>query len=67
MTKIGRNAPCFCGSGKKYKKCCLDKENQSTGEAIFLQDLGTLWNIRFTKEATFDYIEMMNQTKNILN
>jgi len=20
--KIGRNAPCYCGSGKKYKKCC---------------------------------------------
>ncbi len=20
--KIGRNDPCFCGSGKKYKKCC---------------------------------------------
>lgn len=20
--KIGRNAPCPCGSGKKYKKCC---------------------------------------------
>ncbi|MBT4512568.1 MAG: hypothetical protein HOC20_10220 [Chloroflexi bacterium] len=20
--KIGRNAPCTCGSGKKYKKCC---------------------------------------------
>ncbi len=20
--KTGRNAPCFCGSGKKYKKCC---------------------------------------------
>ncbi|EIL4734184.1 SEC-C domain-containing protein, partial [Salmonella enterica] len=19
----GRNEPCFCGSGKKYKKCCL--------------------------------------------
>jgi uncharacterized protein YecA (UPF0149 family) len=19
---IGRNDPCFCGSGKKYKKCC---------------------------------------------
>jgi uncharacterized protein YecA (UPF0149 family) len=19
---IGRNAPCPCGSGKKYKKCC---------------------------------------------
>ncbi len=21
-TKVGRNAPCPCGSGKKYKKCC---------------------------------------------
>lgn len=20
--KLGRNAPCFCGSGKKYKRCC---------------------------------------------
>lgn len=24
--KIKRNAPCPCGSGKKYKKCCIDKE-----------------------------------------
>jgi hypothetical protein len=24
--KTGRNAPCPCGSGKKYKKCCLAKE-----------------------------------------
>lgn len=24
--KLGRNDPCFCGSGKKYKKCCLGKE-----------------------------------------
>jgi hypothetical protein len=23
MSNIGRNAPCPCGSGKKYKKCCL--------------------------------------------
>lgn len=27
MAKIGRNAPCPCGSGKKYKKCCLNKAN----------------------------------------
>jgi uncharacterized protein YecA (UPF0149 family) len=20
--KVGRNAPCPCGSGKKYKRCC---------------------------------------------
>lgn len=23
--KIGRNEPCPCGSGKKYKQCCLNK------------------------------------------
>ena len=25
-TKVGPNDPCPCGSGKKYKKCCRDKE-----------------------------------------
>lgn len=25
--KLNRNDPCFCGSGKKYKQCCLLKEN----------------------------------------
>ena len=23
--KTGRNDPCSCGSGKKYKKCCLNR------------------------------------------
>lgn len=23
MPKLGRNDPCLCGSGKKYKKCCI--------------------------------------------
>jgi hypothetical protein len=26
MTKIGRNDSCPCGSGKKYKRCCEQKE-----------------------------------------
>lgn len=30
MQKIGRNEPCPCGSGKKYKKCCLAKEQERT-------------------------------------
>jgi SEC-C motif-containing protein len=24
--KVGRNDPCICGSGKKYKKCCADAQ-----------------------------------------
>jgi hypothetical protein len=31
--KVGRNDPCPCGSGKKYKKCCLNVDE--TGENIF--------------------------------
>lgn len=27
--KVGRNEPCPCGSGKKYKKCCIDQHNHS--------------------------------------
>ncbi len=30
MKKIGRNDPCPCGSGKKYKKCCLGKEEEKS-------------------------------------
>ncbi|MBN4073214.1 SEC-C domain-containing protein [Mariprofundus ferrooxydans] len=31
LAKPGRNDPCFCGSGKKYKQCCvhLDTEDMS--------------------------------------
>jgi len=27
--KVGRNDPCPCGSGRKYKKCCLGKEESA--------------------------------------
>ena len=26
----GRNDPCHCGSGKKYKQCCLDKDDAAS-------------------------------------
>jgi tetratricopeptide (TPR) repeat protein len=29
MTKPGRNDPCPCGSGKKYKRCCLAKNQEA--------------------------------------
>jgi len=32
MDKVGRNDPCPCGSGLKYKKCCLDKREGSEGD-----------------------------------
>jgi tetratricopeptide (TPR) repeat protein len=33
MAKIGRNDPCPCGSGKKYKKCCLASDEAAARAA----------------------------------
>ena len=34
MAKIGRNDPCCCGRGKKYKKCCESKDQQAPRVAL---------------------------------
>ncbi|MGD2186874.1 MAG: type I methionyl aminopeptidase [Desulfobacterales bacterium] len=39
--KVGRNDPCHCGSGLKYKKCCLGKEVQND------KDPGALYAQRY--------------------
>jgi hypothetical protein len=31
--KIGRNDPCHCGSGQKYKKCCEGKDDAARSAA----------------------------------
>jgi len=37
-TKVGRNDPCICGSGLKYKRCCLGKKGVNLGK---LKELAT--------------------------
>jgi protein O-GlcNAc transferase len=37
MGKAGRNDPCPCGSGKKYKQCCLP--NEQAGQKAALQEI----------------------------
>ncbi len=32
--KVGRNDPCPCGSGKKYKNCCMKKDQEAERQAI---------------------------------
>jgi SEC-C motif len=29
----GRNEPCHCGSGRKYKQCCLEKDDKKAAKA----------------------------------
>jgi len=65
MSKIGRNAPCPCGSGRKYKHCCGKKDNiipfpgtsnfgsESTNHGSFGSDIPTFMEQRGTpNEAT---------------
>ncbi|MGE0397067.1 MAG: SEC-C metal-binding domain-containing protein [Kofleriaceae bacterium] len=33
----GRNEPCHCGSGSKYKKCCLEKDEAARVAALATQ------------------------------
>ncbi|MGM0557481.1 MAG: SEC-C domain-containing protein [Myxococcota bacterium] len=49
---LGRNDPCPCGSGKKYKKCCqrvhrLQKEAQKTSRGVedLVDDSTNAWNV----------------------
>jgi len=44
MKKPGRNEPCPCGSGKKFKKCCLQAPEHSTGSTFIYTDLDKLSN-----------------------
>ncbi|WP_226669002.1 SEC-C metal-binding domain-containing protein [Microbulbifer aggregans] len=37
--KVGRNDPCHCGSGKKYKKCCLSADSAANSEAIAKENI----------------------------
>jgi len=47
--KPGRNDPCHCGSGKKYKNCCLDKD---AGIAAFQTSLPSQTELdRYTEFA----------------
>lgn len=61
MKNLGRNAPCPCGSGKKYKKCCL---HTSTVKGDYVNtDLDQLSNEvpRLIKQGELDKAEAVCQ------
>ena len=52
--KVGRNDPCPCGSGRKYKKCCLEKTN--TPKVNLHTSYAQKYNIRLKKKEDIDGI-----------
>ncbi len=68
--KIGRNDPCPCGSGKKYKKCCMGREGERPVDMkkwykqkydIRLKDPGDIEGIRETGRLVIESLEMVEQ------
>ena len=45
--RAGRNEPCACGSGQKFKRCCADKQPQVTPSPV----AGLSWDDYVTKAA----------------
>ena len=62
--KIGRNHPCPCGSGKKYKKCCLQKVAQKNHQYNTLDkqihDASGLF-LENNKKSIVDSIEKLSE------
>lgn len=70
MAKIGRNQPCPCGSGKKYKKCCLNKSKSDSLSAPKRNGLDVLmekgWSLlqkNETAKACDVWLELWNNLK----
>jgi SEC-C motif len=55
MSAIGRNDPCPCGSGKKYKRCCLGKDASASGAwTAGERDSALAGLMRFARRAELD-------------
>ena len=58
--KIGRNQPCPCGSGKKYKRCCLLTNKQSSTSVLPFTQGTDFSHISPTAEKLYERIKDYN-------
>jgi methionyl aminopeptidase len=57
--KVGRNTPCPCGSGLKFKKCCLGKQRRK--ESNLAQRYMRKYNVRLKTPAAIEGIRQAGQ------
>jgi methionyl aminopeptidase len=55
--KVGRNDPCPCGSGKKYKKCCMGKEDLAKNTDV-KEDYLKKYNIKLKEKSDIEAIKV---------
>ncbi|MFQ5707100.1 MAG: YecA family protein [bacterium] len=61
-SKIGRNDPCPCGSGKKYKKCCMashESEIRTQEEINMQQEAKYIINCALQSDARLVQLESL--------
>ena len=58
-TKVGRNDPCPCGSGKKYKKCCARFEDEKTAQLSYEE-------CRLFYETWFGLMSFVNERNSVI-
>ena len=60
--KIGRNDPCFCGSGKKFKKCCLYKQTPIIKTQLQKEHIPKTLNYTITYNSVIiEYFDFMDK------
>jgi methionyl aminopeptidase len=68
--KVGRNDPCPCGSGRKYKKCCLPKNGYKRDNVkdiyyreydIRLKEAGDVEALRLAGQLTIRTLDMIEK------
>jgi hypothetical protein len=70
IAKIGRNDPCPCGSGRKYKRCCLAQQSASYtfwAQQRNASDELTQDMLRFAERKFSDQIQVAWQDFNMTN
>jgi mRNA-degrading endonuclease RelE of RelBE toxin-antitoxin system len=58
VSRIGRNEPCPCGSGKKYKKCCMEKDEVRLQESSSVAGM-TVGELRERRESFLTEDELL--------
>jgi tetratricopeptide (TPR) repeat protein len=68
VAKIGRNQPCPCGSGKKYKRCCREKDQNVRVDVVHemlsfdaLSGIDDLYAINDLDRLSNSVIDLVNE------
>jgi hypothetical protein len=62
IVKVGRNNKCPCGSGNKYKNCCMNKEQKLSfilTKEVYERDFLPVYNLEKCKPKTFLEFEVV--------